>query len=157
MFPHDHIVDDHSCYEYRSSNELSVCYSLLSIVWLLEQVYDRSKDVRSTNSCQIQVFWHNLRVYIGQFSNRFHFLLLDILVVQARSWDFIQLLCLFVRQLTLSFNVLFPHVLPYHRITKRYSDFQSIVIFQLLNRKLWNQTWFYNCHQYFCFFHIVFE
>ena len=54
-----------------------------------------------------------------------------------------------------------PHISwhdpPYRRTTKRYSDFPSMVIFQLLLRKFWIQTWFCNCQQYPCLFHIVFE
>ena len=34
------------------------------------------------------------------------------------------------------------HDLPYHRTTKRYEDFPSMVVFQLLQRKFAIQTWF---------------
>ena len=44
---------------------------------------------------------------MGQFSDLFQFLLFEMLVVQGGSEDFVQLLCLLVRQLTLSFNALF--------------------------------------------------
>ena len=49
------------------------------------------------------------------------------------------------------------HDLPCHRTTKKYEDFPSMVIFQLLLQKFWIQTWFCNCPQYLCLFHIVFE
>ena len=49
------------------------------------------------------------------------------------------------------------HDPPYRRTTKRYADFPSMVIFQLLLRKFWIQTWFCNSPQYLCCFHIVFE
>ena len=48
-------------------------------------------------------------------------------------------------------------VLPYRRTTKRYSDFPSMVIFRFLLRKFVTQTWFCNCQQDLCLFHIVFE
>ena len=48
-------------------------------------------------------------------------------------------------------------VLPYRRTTKRHSDFSSMVIFRFLLRKFVTQTWFCNCQQYLCLFHIVFE
>ena len=48
------------------------------------------------------------------------------------------------------------HDLPCHRTTKQYADFPSMVIFQLLLRKFWIQTWFCICQQYLCSFHIVF-
>ena len=55
---------------------------------------------------------------------------------------------------------IFPHIswhdLPGHRTMKRYSDFPSMVIFQLLLRKFWIQTWFCNCQQYLCLFHIAY-
>ena len=39
------------------------------------------------------------------------------------------------------------HDQPYRRTTKRYGYFPSMVIFQLLLRKFWIQTWFCNCPQ----------
>ena len=54
-----------------------------------------------------------------------------------------------------------PHISwhdpPCHTTTKKYSDFPSMVIFQLLLRKFWIQTWFCNYQQYLCLIHIVFE
>ena len=41
-----------------------------------------------------------------------------------------------------------------HIIIRRFSEHG---IFQLLLRKFWIQTWFCNCQQYLCLFHIVFE
>ena len=49
------------------------------------------------------------------------------------------------------------HDLLCHMTMKRYSDFPSMVIFQLLRLKFWIETWFCNCQQYPCLFHIVFE
>ena len=49
------------------------------------------------------------------------------------------------------------HALPCHMTTKKYADFPSMVIFQLLLRKFRIQTWFCNCQQYLCLFRIAFE
>ena len=49
------------------------------------------------------------------------------------------------------------HDLPYRRTMKKYEDFPSTVIFQLLLRLFWVQTWFGHCQHYLCLFHIVFE
>ena len=48
------------------------------------------------------------------------------------------------------------HALPCHKTTKKYADFPSMVIFQLLLQKFWIHTWFCNCQQYLCLFHTVF-
>ena len=40
---------------------------------------------------------------------------------------------------------------------KKYEDFPSTVLLQFHPRKFWVQTWFGNCQQYLCLFHIVFE
>ena len=52
----------------------------------------------------------------------------------------------------LQIRSIFPHIslrdLPCHRTLKKYADFPSMAIFQLLLRKFWIQTWFCNCQQY---------
>ena len=54
-----------------------------------------------------------------------------------------------------------PHISwhdpPCHMTTKKYTDFPNMVIFQLRLRKFWIQTWFGDCQQYLCLFHIIFE
>ena len=42
-------------------------------------------SAKSTHLCQIQTLLENLRAYFGQFPNRFQLLLLEIMVVQAKS------------------------------------------------------------------------
>ena len=70
-------------------------------------------------------------------------------------------LCRVVESSYLPTHNIVPHISwhapPYRRTTKKYSDFPSMVIFQLLLRKSWIQTWFCNCQLYLCLFHIVFE
>ena len=59
------------------------------------------------------------------------------------------ILCIVVESFCLPTHNIVPHIswhdLPCHRTTKRYSDFPSMVIFQLLLQKFWIQTWFCNC------------
>ena len=70
-------------------------------------------------------------------------------------------LCIVVESFCLPTHNIVPHIswhdLPYHRTTKKYADFPSMVIFQFLLRKFWIQTWFCNCQWCLCLFHIVFE
>ena len=71
------------------------------------------------------------------------------------------ILCRVIESFCLPTHNIVPHISwhdpPCHRTTKRYSDFASMVIFRLLLWKFWIQTWFCNCQQYLCLFHIVFE
>ena len=71
------------------------------------------------------------------------------------------ILCRVVESSCLPTHNFVPHIswhdLPCHRTTKRYSDFPSMVIFRLLLRKFWIQTWFCDCQHDLCIFHIVFE
>ena len=85
------------------------------------------------------------------------FLFLEVVVINAWSRYFVELLRRLVCQLTISFHTLLG--MTFHVIgpMKRYSNFPSMVDFQLLPRKFVIQTWFCNCQQYLCLFHIVFE
>ena len=49
------------------------------------------------------------------------------------------------------------HDLPYHKTMKKCEISQSTEAFQFLPRKFAIQTWFCNCQQCICLFHIVFE
>ena len=49
------------------------------------------------------------------------------------------------------------HDLPYRRTMKKYEDFQRMEVFLFLPLKFAIQTWFCNCPQYLCLFHIVDE
>ena len=61
---------------------------------------------------------------------------------------------------SLTHNIV-PHIswhdLPCHRTMKKYKNSRSMEVFQLLLLNFWIQTWFCNCQQYLCLFHIVFE
>ena len=69
--------------------------------------------------------------------------------------------CRVVESSCLPTHNIVPHIswhdLPCHKIMKKYKDFPSMVMFQLLLRKFWIRTWLYICQQYPCSFHTVFE
>ena len=71
------------------------------------------------------------------------------------------ILCRVVESSCLPTHNIAPHIswrdLPYRRTTKKYEDFPSMLVFQTLPRKFVMQTWFCNCQQHLCLFHIVFE
>ena len=76
------------------------------------------------------------------FLQRISILLLWINGHQRMEW----ILCRVVESFCSPTHNIVPHIswhdVPCHRTTKRYSDFPSMVIFQLLLRKFWIQTWF---------------
>ena len=94
--------------------------------------------------------------YWWQFSHGFEFFFCGVVVINAWSWHFVELLS----RLVLSTHKLVPHIswhdLPCQKTTKRFANFPSMIIFQLLPRKSLVQTWFSNCPQHLCLFHIVF-
>ena len=67
------------------------------------------------------------------------------------------ILCRVVESSCLPMHNIVPHIswhdLPGRRTTKRYTDFPSMVIFQLLLRKFWIQTWFNIVNNIFAFSH----
>ena len=71
------------------------------------------------------------------------------------------ILCRVVESSCLQTHNIVPHIswhdLPYHRTTKRYEDFEGMVIFLLPPQKFAIRTWFCNCPQYLCLFRIVVE
>ena len=72
-FLYDKVAGSHLCDECMKSNEPRVSHKLPSIWWLIEQ-------------------W----AYFWQFSNWFQFLLLEIVIIRARTSGFVKLLCLFL-------------------------------------------------------------
>ena len=64
------------------------------------------------------------------------------------------ILCRVVESSCLPSHNIVPHILgmAFHIVgPRKYRDFPSTVIFQLLLRKFWIQTWFGSCQQYLCF------
>ena len=60
----------------------------------------------SSNSCQVQAFQDDLWANFWPFSNWFEFLLLELMFIQARAWNFVQLLHFLVCWFTVSLNAL---------------------------------------------------
>ena len=79
------------------------------------------------------------------------------MVIDAWSRYFIELLS----RLVLPTHNIVPHISlhdqPCHKTMKKYEYFEGMVISLISPQKFAIQTWFCNCPQYFCFFHIVFE
>ena len=155
--PHGNTVCTHMNDESKRSNEMIVCHKLWSILWSIVQV--------CSVTMEYQVFQYVPRKSI---SERFESILLTILQRisilllwndghQCMEW----ILCRVVESSCLPTHNIVPHIswhaLPCHKTTKNYADFPRMVIFQLLRRKFWIQTWFCNCQQYLRLFHIVFE
>ena len=77
--------------------------------------------------------------------------------MDAWSRYFVELLSRLVRQLTISFHTLLCVTSHVIKTMKKHEDFEGMVISLLSPRKFAIQTWFCNCPQYLCLFHIVFE
>ena len=99
----------------------------------------------------------NLRAHFRHFSNGFQFFFFEMMVVNAWSWYFVELLSRLVCQLTISFHTFLCmtlHIIRPWRNTKILREWQF----------LWSpcgkfaiQTWLCNCPPYLCLFPIVFE
>ena len=79
------------------------------------------------------------------------------MVINAWSRYFAELLS----RLVLPTHNIVPHISlhnqPCHKTTKKYEDFEGMVIFLLFPLKFAIRTWFCNCPQYLCLFRIVVE
>ena len=103
------------------------------------------KNVGSTHSCQVQAFQDHLGAHFGQFSSRFQFLLLEIMVVQTGNGNLYNCSVFFVCQFTTSFHSLFR--MAFHIVWLRYCFLRDTqVIFQLLLLKFVIRTLF-SVHQ----------
>ena len=71
------------------------------------------------------------------------------------------ILCRVVESSCLPTHNIVPHISlhdqPFNKTMKKYEDFEGMVISLLLPLKFAIRTWFCNCPQYLCLFHIVFE
>ena len=101
---------------------------------------------------------------LEQFESILEIILLQISILllwndghQCMEW----ILCRVVESSCLPTHFFVPHIswhdLPCHRTTKRYDDFERMVIYLLFPRKFAIRTWFCNCPQYLCLFHTVSE
>ena len=142
--------------EWKRSNDVIVCHKLWSILWLIVQDYSLT--------IEYQVFEY---VPSMSISEQFESILLTILsrISILLLWNdghqcMELILCWVVESSCLPTHNILPHISwhdpPSRRTTKKDTDFPSMVIFQLLLRKFWIQTWFCNCQHYLCLFTIVF-
>ena len=157
FFPHDNITRNHMCDGCKKSNEIIVCHKLWSI-------FDRSCKICSLTT-EYRVFQYVPSISMsGQLGS----ILLKILprISILLLWNdgrqcTVLIPCRVVESFYLQIHNIVPHIswhdLPCHMTTKKYADFPSMVIFPLLQRKFWIQTWFCNCPQYPCLFHIAFD
>ena len=123
---------------------------------LIHFVIDLASFVHWVIECQ--VFQYVPSTSISEQFERILLALCEMMVINAWSRYFVELLRV---RLVLPTHNIVPHIswhdLPCHRTTKRYEYFPSMVVFQFSTRNFWIQTWFCNCQQYLCLFHIVFE
>ena len=156
-YPHDNTFCIYMCDEYMKSIDSDVCHRPWSILWWIVRAY------LLTIEHQVVQFVPSISI-----SELFESILLTILLQISilPLWNdghhfMVLILCGVVESSCLPTHNIVPHIschdLPYRRTTKKYEDFLSMVIFQLLLRKFWIQTWFCNCQQYLCLFHTVFE
>ena len=143
--------------ECKKSNDIIVCHKLWSISWSIVQVYSLT--------IEYQVFQYVPSLSI---SEQFKSILLTILprISILLLWNdghkcMELILCTVVESSCLPTHNIIPHIswhdLPYHKTMRKYTDFPNMVIFLLLLRKFRIQTFFCNCQQYLCLFHMVFE
>ena len=138
--------------ECKRSNEIIVCHTLWSILWLIVQVCSLTMEY--------QVFQYVPSISIfEQFEGKLLTILPrnSILLLWNDGRQCMELiLCRVVESSCLPTHSVVPHIswhdLPCHKTMKRYSDFPNMVIFQLLLRKVCIQTWYI-----FDLFYIVFE
>ena len=92
-----------------------------------------------------------------QFSNRFCFFFFEVVIIDAWSRYFVELLS---RPFLPTHNIA-PHIslhdLPYQKTMKKYEDFEGMKVFQFHPLKFAIRTWFCNCTQFLCLLHTVFE
>ena len=97
----------------------------------------RPLNVWSTNAYQVQAFQFNLRAHLWQCSHRFQFLLLEMMVIQAKTWE----LCIVALSFCLPVHNIVQrissHVLPCHKTERSCSRaiFQNQATFQFLRQR----------------------
>ena len=138
-FPHSNTVHIYMYDECRRSNDLIVRHTLWSILWSIVHV--------SSLTVEYRVFQH---VPSKSISGQFESILLTILprISILLLWNDGRqckelILCRFVESFCSPTHNIVPNIswydLPCHRTTKKYADFPSMVIFQLLPR---GNSWF---------------
>ena len=104
--------------------------TILFVITCMMNVRDQTRssfwpwNIKSSNTCQVSAFQNNFRAYFWQFSHKFHFFFLEVVVIDARSRYFIELLHRLVCQLTISFHTFLGmtfHVIGRRKI-RRFSE-----------------------------------
>ena len=98
-----------------------------------------------------------MRAYLWQISNRFHFFFFEVVVIDAGSRYFVDLLSRLVWWLTITLQTFLCMTSYVIKTMKKYENSQSTEAFQFPPRKFSIQTWLSLCPQYLCLFHFVFE
>ena len=120
-FPNDNIVCIHKYDEYMKSIDSNVCRKPWSIFRLILQTYLLTIEyrvVQFVSNLSISEQFENTYLH---FSNRFCFFLFEVVVIDAWSRYFVELLCSLVCQLTISFHTLLcvtNHVIKPRKNTK---------------------------------------
>ena len=156
-YPHsNNVLSFHD--ECKISSDSIVCHRLWSIF-----VMDRASlftDHKISGRPILAKYKHfrtNWEHTLWQFSTRFHFFFFEVVVIDAWSRYFVELLRRLVGQLTISLHLISLHDLPYHKTMKKYERFWKKGSFLFLPLKFAIRTWFCNCPQYLCLFRIVVE
>ena len=131
--------------EFKKSALLIICHMPDSILSLISQACWLTIECQivQSNPCQVQAFQDNLWANFWQFSNRFEFLLLELVIIQARTWNIVQLLHFLVFQFTVSLNASFPCRGTTLRFVREV--FPILVIFLLLRQKRRDSNIFLYC------------
>ena len=105
-FPHDNIVKIHSCDEYMKSIDSDVCHKLWSILLWIVRAYlltIKYRVVQFVPSFSISEQFESMYLTILQ---QICFLFFEVVVIDAWSRYFVELLSRLVCQLTISFHTL---------------------------------------------------
>ena len=124
-FPHNSTVCIHMCDEQKILIDSGVCHKLWSILWSIVQVCSLTIEYQDFQYVPRKAFQNNLRAYFWQFSHGFQFFFFEMMVVNAWSCYFVELLSRLVCQLTISSHTLLGmtfHVLGPWREKLRFSE-----------------------------------
>ena len=140
---------------YMKSIDSGVCQRPWPILWWIVPAYLLTIEYQVVQFLPSISIQKNLRACIWQFSNRFHFFF-EMMNRHCMEW----ILCGVFKSFCSPIHKVVPHISLHdqcHETTKKYEDFQSMVIFQFSPRKFAIRTWFCNCPQHLCLFGIDVE
>ena len=158
-YPHSNTVCIHMCDGCKISNDLIVCHRLWSILWSIVQVClftdHRNQVFQYVPSTSISEPFVSILLTILP---RISILLLWNDGHQCMEWIHCRVVESFFffadSQYRSTHFFAWSSISWDHEEKRRFSEYGS---FSVHPRKFWIQTWFCNCQQYLCLFHIVFE